>query len=57
MHVRIWEFLTGGGGGPGPSAKNSLDNFLFITLVPSVFYNLQKGSNNLLWGNLYFSKD
>ena len=29
MHVRIWEFFTGGwGGGPGPTAENSLDNFL-----------------------------
>ena len=31
--------------------------YLFVLVLIGVFYNLQKESNDLLWGNLYSSKD
>ena len=45
VHARIQEFLLGGGGGRGPTArKQSGQCFLVINL----FYNLQSGSNGFI---------
>ena len=44
----------------GPTARKQSGQLfihLFVLVLIGVFNNLQKGSNDVLWGNLYFSKD
>ena len=58
--MRIQEFLSGGVGSSRPNGQKTVRTtfYLFICLsTQGVFYNLQKESNDLLWGNLYSSKD
>ena len=43
-HARIQEFLSGGGGVPGPTARKQPGQLFFI-LVLNLFYSLQMGSN------------
>ena len=45
-HVQIQEFLSGGGGGPGPTARKQPGQRFYFS--SQLFYSLQRGSNGLI---------